>query len=134
MLGLLIGLGLLELQEFIYPRFLTEFGMPVFFLNLSLKEFQSDIWSYFIFYLFYCSLASDLWQQVELASELESDLRDTVDWGKKWFVNLNAGKTQLASIGQSNNTDVIDVQIDESSLEEISYFKMLGLPFFSKLD
>ena len=108
--------------------------MPVLFLNLSLKEFQSDIWSYFIFYFSYCSLASDLWQQVELASELESDLCDTVDWGKKWFVNLNAGKTQLVSIGRSNNTDVIDVQIDESSLEEISYFKMLGLPFFSKLD
>ena len=27
--------------------------------------------------------ASDPWQQLELASELESDLRDTVDWGKK---------------------------------------------------
>ena len=26
-----------------------------------------------------CDLASDLWQQLELASELESDLRDTVD-------------------------------------------------------
>ena len=25
----------------------------------------------------------DLWQQLELASELESDLRDTVDWGRK---------------------------------------------------
>ena len=28
-----------------------------------------------------CDWASDLWQQLELASELESDLRDTVDWG-----------------------------------------------------
>ena len=27
--------------------------------------------------------ASDLWQQLELATELESDLRDIVDWGKK---------------------------------------------------
>ena len=27
--------------------------------------------------------ASDLWQQLELCSELESDLRDTVDWGRK---------------------------------------------------
>ena len=27
--------------------------------------------------------ASDLWQQLELASELESDLPDTVDWGRK---------------------------------------------------
>ena len=26
-----------------------------------------------------CDEASDLWQQLELASELESDLRDTVD-------------------------------------------------------
>ena len=27
--------------------------------------------------------ASDLWQQLELASDLESDLRDTLDWGRK---------------------------------------------------
>ena len=30
-----------------------------------------------------CDQASDLWQQFELPYELESDLRDTVDWGKK---------------------------------------------------
>ena len=30
-----------------------------------------------------CDQASDLWQQLELASELESDLQDTVDWGRK---------------------------------------------------
>ena len=30
-----------------------------------------------------CGQASDLWQQPEFASELESDLQDTVDWGKK---------------------------------------------------
>ena len=30
-----------------------------------------------------CDQASDLWQQLELASELESDLQHTVDWGKK---------------------------------------------------
>ena len=40
-----------------------------------------------------CDQASDLWQQLELASELESDLRDTMDWGKKWLVDFNAGKT-----------------------------------------
>ena len=42
-----------------------------------------------------CYQASDLWQQLELSSELESDLQDTVDWGKKWLVNFIAGKTQL---------------------------------------
>ena len=44
-----------------------------------------------------CDQASDLWQQLELASELESDLRDTLDWVKKWLVDFNAGKTQLVS-------------------------------------
>ena len=38
-----------------------------------------------------CDQASDLWQQLELASELQSDLRDTVDWGRKWLVDFNAG-------------------------------------------
>ena len=39
-----------------------------------------------------CDQASDLRQQLELASELESDLRDTVDWGRKCLVDFNAGK------------------------------------------
>ena len=30
-----------------------------------------------------CDQASDLWQQLELASELLSDLQDSLDWGKK---------------------------------------------------
>ena len=30
-----------------------------------------------------CDQASDLWQELGLASELESDLRDNVDWVKK---------------------------------------------------
>ena len=38
-----------------------------------------------------CDQASDLWQQLELASELESNLQDTVDWGKKWLVDFIAG-------------------------------------------
>ena len=40
--------------------------------------------------------------QLELASELESDLRDTVEWGKKLLVDFNAGKTLLVSFDQSN--------------------------------
>ena len=47
-----------------------------------------------------------------------------------WF----AGKTRLVSFDWSNNTGSIDVKIDESVLEEKSYFKMLGLTFSSKLD
>ena len=81
-----------------------------------------------------CDRPSDLWQQLELASELESDLRDTVDWGKKWLVDFNAGKTQLVSFDRSNNNGSIDVRMGGSILEEKSSFKMLGLTFSSKLD
>ena len=59
-----------------------------------------------------CDQASDLWQQLELASELESDLGDTVDWGKKWLVDFNARKTQLVSFDRSNNTAAIDLKMD----------------------
>ena len=30
-----------------------------------------------------CNQASDLWQQLEFSSELKSDLRDIVDWGRE---------------------------------------------------
>ena len=65
-----------------------------------------------------CDKASDLWQQLELASELESDLQDIADWGKKWLVDFNAGKIQLVSFGRSNNSGAIDVKTDGSVLEE----------------
>ena len=68
-----------------------------------------------------------------MASELESGLRDTVDWGRKWLVDFNAGKTQLASNNRSNSTGAINVKMDVSVLEEKSSFKMLALTFSSKL-
>ena len=60
----------------------------------------------------------DLWQQLELASKLESDIQDTVDWGKKWLVDFNAGKTQLVSFDWSNNNGSIDMKMGGSVLEE----------------
>ena len=81
-----------------------------------------------------CDWESDLWQQLELASELESDLRDTVEWGKKWLFNFNARKSHLVSFDWSKNTGSIDVKMDGSVREEKSSLKMLGLTFSSKLD
>ena len=69
-----------------------------------------------------------------MASELESDLQDTVDWGKKWLVDFNAGKTQLVLFDWSNNTGSIDVKMDGSFLQEKLSFMMMGLTFSSKLD
>ena len=57
-----------------------------------------------------------------------------MDWGRKWLVDFIAGKTQVVSFNQSNNTGASDVKMDGSVLEEKSSFKMLGLTFFSKLD
>ena len=77
---------------------------------------------------------SDLWRQLGLASELESDLRNTVDWGSKWLVDFNAGKTQQVSFDRSYNTGTIDVKMYGSVLGEKSCFKLVGLTVSSKLD
>ena len=62
-----------------------------------------------------------MWQQLELVSGLESDLRDTVVF-------------QLISQDESNDTGSIDMKMDGSVLEEKSSFKILVLTFSSKLD
>ena len=102
---------------------------PTLFL-LYINDFPDDVVCNIVIYADNTTLyskydqASDLWQQLELASDLESDLRDTVDWGRKWLVNFNAGKTQLVSFDWSNNNGVIDVKMDGSVLEEKSSLKM----------
>ena len=42
-----------------------------------------------------------------------------MDWDKKWLVDFNAGKTQLVSFDQSNNSGSIDVKTGGSVLEEM---------------
>ena len=75
-----------------------------------------------------------MWQQLELASELESDLQDIVDWGRKWLYDFNAGKSQLVSPEWSNNTGASDVKMDGSVPKKKSSFNMMRLTFSSKLD
>ena len=50
-----------------------------------------------------------------------------MDWGKVWLVDFNAGKTQLVSFDQSNNTGATDVKIDGKII-----FYDARLPFSSK--
>ena len=73
-----------------------------------------------------CDQVSDQWQELVLASELESDLRDTVDQSMKWFVDFNAAKIKLVLFDQSNNTGAIDGKFNVHALEEKSFFKMVG--------
>ena len=58
-----------------------------------------------------------LWQQLELASKLESDLKD-----RKQLVDLTAGKNQLVLFDQSNNFGDTDLKMDWSVLEEKTSF------------
>ena len=41
-----------------------------------------------------CDQVYDLWKQLELAFELESDLQHTVEQGRNWLLDLSTGKTQ----------------------------------------
>ena len=54
-------------------------------------------------------------------------------WSRKWLVDFNAGKTQPVLFDCSYNTGAISVKMDVSILEEQLSFKMLWLPFLSKL-
>ena len=64
---------------------------PTLFL-LYINDLPSDDICYAAIYsddttlCFKCYETSDLWQQLQLASEFECDLQDTMDWGKKWLV------------------------------------------------
>ena len=69
-----------------------------------------------------------------MASALESDLQDTLDWVWKWVVDFNTGKTQLVLFDQSNNTSLMNVKMNGSVFEEKSSFNMQGLYLSSKLD
>ena len=53
-----------------------------------------------------------------MTSELEFDLRDTLNWVRKWLADFDAGKTQLVWFDWSNNTGAIDVKMEESVLEK----------------
>ena len=55
---------------------------------------------------------------------LESDLQDTVDWGKS--NDFNTGKTQFISLHCSSNTGAIDENMDGSVLEEKNFF-LIGI-------
>ena len=85
--------------------------LTIFICDISTYADDTSIYSK-------CDQASDLWQQLKLASELESDLQDSVDWGKKWLVDFNAGKTQLVLLDWSHNNGFIDVKVDGFFLQE----------------
>ena len=69
-----------------------------------------------------------------MASELEYNLPDTMDWGSNCLVDFNTRKSQLVPFDWSNNTGAIDMKMDGTFLEEKSSFKILWLTFSFKMD
>ena len=97
---------MLELLEvpFLVLHFIPFLVLHLFHLVLYINDLPDDVICDIAIYAddttLYskCDRASDLWQQLELASEFESDLRDTVVWDKKQLVDFNAGKNSAGFI------------------------------------
>ena len=68
------------------------------YTSMSLQMMSVIFLSVFMILLSKFDQKSDLWQQLELVSELESDLKDTLDWGRKRLVHFNAGKAQFVFV------------------------------------
>ena len=67
--------------------------VPALFLLCINDLPDDDVWNIAIYAddtTLYSNVISYL---AEMASELESDLSDTVDWGRKWLVDFHAEKT-----------------------------------------
>ena len=57
-----------------------------------------------------------------------------MDWGKKWLLDFNAGKSQLFFFDRSSNNGSVNVKLDGSVFDEKPSFKMLRLTFPSLLN
>ena len=73
-----------------------------------------------------CNQASDLWKQLELASKLESDLQDTVDWVRKWLVDFIVGRTQLVFLTGLITPVPLMWKWMDLFIKKNHFFKMLG--------
>ena len=72
---------------------------------------------------------NDVFDKVEMAAELEVDLRTVVEWGDKWLVTFNSSKTKLLSINRFKDPFLPSVMMNGAELPENSHFRLLGLTF-----
>ena len=77
----------------LFPLYIND--LPDVISNIAIYADDTTLYSK-------CEQTSDPWQQLEMAAELESDLRDTAAWDRKWLVDSNGGKTHYVLFEQSN--------------------------------
>ena len=53
----------------------------------------------------------------------------SINWGRKWLVDFNAGKAKLILCDWSNDTDAIDVKMDRPVLAKKILFYNAGVVF-----
>ena len=71
----------------------------------------------------------DVRAKVEMAADLEDDLRTVVEWGKKWLVSFNASKAKLLSINRFRTPFLPSMLMNDSELTESTQIQLLGLTF-----
>jgi len=74
-----------------------------------------------------------VFDKVELAADLESDLRTVTEWGDKWLVTFNSSKTKLLSINRHRTQNLPEINMNKEPLPESDFFRLLGLPFTNNL-
>ena len=62
--------------------------------------------------------------------DLELDLKDTVEWGKRLLVTFNAGKTQLALVTCHENLVQLMLKCMSLCWRRKHFFKMLSFSVF----
>ena len=61
---------------------------------------------------------NDVFDKVEMAAELEVDLRTVVEWGDKWLVTFNAYKTKLLSMNRFKDPFLPSIVMNGAELPE----------------
>lgn len=70
-----------------------------------------------------------VFDHIEMAGELEYDLRTVKEWGDEWLVSFNASKTKLLSINKFRDPFLPTISMNGVEISESSHFKLLGLTF-----
>ena len=110
---------------------------PILFL-LFINDLPDDLLSLIAIYaddttVYDCQEETDAFSMLDQARCLESDLRDIVEWGKKWLVTFNAGKTKLLSVSKCHRATPFSIAMNGEDLPENNSFRLLGLTFSKSL-
>ena len=110
---------------------------PILFL-IFINDLPDDLLSQIAIYaddttVYDCRGSTDAFSMLEQAGSLELDLGDIVEWGEKWLVTFNAGKTKLLSVYRCRSAPQFPISMNEQDLPENDSFRLLGLTFNNSL-